>query len=308
AAVLRVKGTDLGVGATVDCNSRYVWLSPRLGAAHAVAEAARNLSCVGAEPLGVTDNLNFGNPTDPAVYHQLSEAVQGVREACIALGTPVTGGNVSLYNQYVDGAVARAVHPTPTIGMVGVLRDVTRRATQGLKREGDTLFLLGSGLPTLGASEFLFRLHGLEAGSPPDLDLAAEAALQRAVRRLVTEGLCDTAHDVSVGGLVTCLAEMALTGQTGLSTRVAPVQGGPLGRDVALFGESSARAVVAVSADAGRAVVQTCGAEGVPVTQLGTSGGTRFRVVVDGFEEDAVDLPLDQMLTAWSATFESALG
>ena len=305
AAVLRVKGTALGIAATVDCNSRYVWLDPRLGAAHAVAEAARNLSCVGAEPLGVTDNLNFGNPTDPAVYHQLEESVAGIAEACLALGTPVTGGNVSLYNQYVEGGAVRAVHPTPTIGMVGVLRDVTRRATQGLKRDGDVLVLLGGGEPTLGGSEYLYRLHGLEAGAPPALDLAAEAALYAAVRGLVAAGVVDTAHDVSVGGLAVCLAEMALTGGRGLTATVPA--GAGTGRDVALFGESAGRVVVAVTPEAAGDVEAACVAARVPTARLGASGGDRLVLGV-GREERVVDVALAAMSAAWTRTFAEALG
>src|SRR5690606_424313 len=178
AAVLRIKGTELGVAATVDCNARYVYLEPRSGAAHAVAEAARNLSCVGATPLGVTDNLNFGNPTDPTVYFQLQQAVAGLREACLALGTPVTGGNVSLYNQYRSGSGQRAIHPTPTVGMVGVLPDVRRRAGMGMTRVGDAVLLIGSTLAGLGASEYLYRVHGIEAGAPPPLDVELQEQVQ----------------------------------------------------------------------------------------------------------------------------------
>ncbi len=308
AAVLRVKGTRLGVAATVDCDSRYVRLDPRLGAAHAVAEAARNLSCVGAEPLGVTDNLNFGNPTDPHVYHQLERAVAGIAEACLALGTPVTGGNVSLYNQYAEGGGARAVHPTPTIGMVGVLRDVTRRATQGLKRDGDVLLLLGAGAPSLGASEYLYRLHGLEAGAPPDLDLAAEAALQAAVRALVADGVVDTAHDASTGGLAVCLAEMAVTGGRGLAAGLPPGGEGPLARDVALFGESSARVVVAVEPDRVGAVEDACAAAGVPVAGLGEAGGDVLELRLAGEGRASVTLPLAEVAAAWGRTFAEALG
>ena len=306
AAVLRVKGTRLGIAATVDCDSRYVRLDPRLGAAHAVAEAARNLSCVGAEPLGVTDNLNFGNPTDPHVYYQLERAVEGIREACLALGTPVTGGNVSLYNQYVEGGWVRAVHPTPTVGMVGVLRDVARRATQDLKRDGDVLFLLGAGAPSLGASEYLYRLHGLEAGSPPALDLAAEAAVQAVVRGLIAEGVVDTAHDASVGGLAVCLAEMAVCGGRGLAADLPASGAGVLGRDVALFGESSARVVLAVEPARAAAVEEACAAAGVPAVRLGTAGGDRLELRVAG--SPAVDLPLASVAAAWRRTFAEALG
>ncbi len=308
AAVMRVKGTDIGVAATVDCNSRYVWLDPRLGAAHAVAEAARNLSCVGAEPLGVTDNLNFGNPTDLGVYYQMEQAVAGISEACIALGTPVTGGNVSLYNQYQGDGGVRAVHPTPTIGMVGVLADVSHRATQDLKRSSDRLFLLGVGVPSVGGSEYLFRMHGLEAGSPPELDLVAEAAVQRAVRRLISAGVCDTAHDVSTGGLAVCLAEMAMTGEMGLSADAPPVDAGPLRRDVALFGESAARVVVAVPAAAEQAVSDVCEEEGVPHVALGEAGGQRFRLAVSGSSGEGIDMSIADLLSAWNGTFAEALG
>jgi len=308
AAVLRVKGTTLGVAATVDCNSRYVRLDPRLGAAHAVAEAARNLSCVGAEPLGVTDNLNFGNPTDPHVYHQLEQAVEGISEACLALGTPVTGGNVSLYNQYVEGGRVRAVHPTPTIGMVGVLRDVGRRATQGLKRDDDVLLLLGAGVSTLGASEYLYRLHGLEAGAPPALDLAAEAAVQAAVRSLVAEGLVDTAHDVSTGGLAVCLAEMALAGGRGLSAEVPLAGEGPLARDVALFGESAARVVVAVEPSRLEPALAACAAVGVPAVRLGTAGGGSLELRLAGDDGPVVSADLGDVAAAWGSTYAEALG
>jgi phosphoribosylformylglycinamidine synthase len=308
AAVLRVKGTTLGVAATVDCDSRYTRLDPRLGAAHAVAEAARNLSCVGAEPVGVTDNLNFGNPTDPHVYFQLERSVEGIREACLALGTPVTGGNVSLYNQYVEDGRVRAVHPTPTIGMVGVLRDVTRRATQELKRDGDALLLLGAGRPSVGASEYLYRLHGLEAGAPPHLDLEGEAALQSVVRALVADGVVDTAHDVSTGGLAVCLAEMAVTGGRGLSAEVPDAGTGALARDVALFGESSARVVVAVEPGRVAAVESACAAAGVPSARLGHAGGDALTLSVRGDAAPVVSLPLADVAAAWGRTFAEALG
>ncbi|HZJ08747.1 MAG TPA: AIR synthase-related protein, partial [Trueperaceae bacterium] len=336
AAVMRVKGSTLGIAATVDCNSRYVYLQPRLGAAHAVAEAARNLSCVGARPLGVTDNLNFGNPTDLSVYYQLESAVDGIRDACLALGTPVTGGNVSLYNQFrthgADGAYAgaEAVHPTPTIGMVGVLDDVSRHATSDLKAEGEVLLLLGAGRPTLGASEYLYRVHGLEAGAPPELDLAAEAALHEAVRTLVATGSCDTAHDVSTGGLAVCLAEMAIAGAVGARVVV------PLGRSrrtdrapalaEALFGESAGRVVVAVDEDRLNAVLDLCADLGVLCQAIGDVGGDRLVVAVgpashagpDGAAvavgtgatplAPVLDLDLASLAEAYQSTFAEALG
>ncbi|MDF1524181.1 MAG: phosphoribosylformylglycinamidine synthase subunit PurL, partial [Trueperaceae bacterium] len=245
AAVLRIKGTDRGVAATVDCNARYVYLEPRRGAALAVVEAARNLAAVGATPLGVTDNLNFGNPTVPEVYFQMREAVEGLREACLALRTPVTGGNVSLYNQYraPDGSV-RAVLPTPTVGMVGVLPDVQRRATIGFEHDGDEVWLLGDGRPSLGATTYLATWHGLEAGAPPALDLAAVDRLVTTLAALVQDGQATTVHDVGDGGVAVALAEMAILGHRGVeATLPAELAARP---DVALFGEAADLALLAV--------------------------------------------------------------
>ncbi len=303
AAVLRVKGTPLGVAATVDCNPRYVWLEPRLGAAHAVAEAARNLSCVGATPLGVTDNLNFGNPYLPEVYYQLQQAVEGLTEACRALDTPVVGGNVSLYNQYRDGSGYRAIHPTPTVGMVGVLPDIERRATMGLKRDGDVILLIGPALGELGASEMLYRLHGLEAGSPPPLDLEVEAAVQRVARTLIQEGTCDTAHDVSDGGLAVALAEMAIEGGRGLQVSLAPFEGAR--EDAALFGEAPARIVLALAGDSAERAEARCRAAGVPCQRLGVSGGDALRVRTS---RGAFSVPVASLVASYHRPLRDALG
>ncbi len=303
AAVLRVKGSRRGVAATVDCNARYVRLEPRLGAAHAVAEAARNLSCVGATPLGVTDNLNFGNPYLPEVYYQLEQAVDGLREACLALGTPVTGGNVSLYNQYRSEDGYRAIDPTPTVGMVGVLPDVERRADMALKRAGDELVLVGEPCGSLGASEMLARLHGLEAGAPPPLDLEVEAAVQGVVRTLIQEGLCDTAHDVSDGGLAVCLAEMAMTGGMGLD---ATLPSRPGWRDDAvLFGEGAARVVLALrTEEAAARADELCAAAGVACHRIGIAGGDLMRVrTVRG----AFAVPLASLLASYQRPLAEAL-
>ena len=318
AAVLRIKGTELGVAATVDCNARYVYLEPRSGAAHAVAEAARNLSCVGATPLGVTDNLNFGNPTDPTVYFQLQQAVAGLREACLALGTPVTGGNVSLYNQYRSGSGQRAIHPTPTVGMVGVLPDVRRRAGMGMTREGDAVLLIGSTRAGLGASEYLYRVHGIEAGAPPPLDLELEEKVQAIVRGLVRDGLCTTAHDVSQGGLAVALAEMVLAGSVGMDARIdfvaaagsATSRGsdgsseGAARTDELMFGESAARIVVAVASEDVPEVLARCDATGVACTTLGESSGTRFVLRAGGA---LVDADVEDLRAAYEATFQKAL-
>ncbi|MFN2322194.1 MAG: phosphoribosylformylglycinamidine synthase subunit PurL [Trueperaceae bacterium] len=303
AAVLRIKGCGRGVAATVDCNARYVYLEPRRGAALAVAEAARNLAAVGATPLGVTDNLNFGNPTVSEVYYQMREAVEGLREACLALRTPVTGGNVSLYNQYraPDGRV-RAVLPTPTVGMVGVLPDVRRRATMAVGRDGDEVWLLGAGRPSLGATTYLATVHGVEAGAPPDLDLAAVDRLVTTLAGLVQDGVVATAHDVGDGGIAVALAEMAILGGRGVDTALPnDLAERP---DAALFGEAADLALVALPADRADELVRACAAAGLAASRLGEVGGDAIRVRADG---GAVVVPLAAARAAFEGTIERAL-
>ncbi|HSR41799.1 MAG TPA: phosphoribosylformylglycinamidine synthase subunit PurL, partial [Longimicrobiales bacterium] len=237
AAVLRLEDTGRGVAATVDGNGRLVFLDPRAGAAMAVAEAARNLACVGARPLAVTNCLNFGNPEKPAVYHQLREAVAGMGEACRALGTPVTGGNVSLYNETERGAV----RPTPVVGMVGVLEDLSKRVPPALPAADLDLLLAGAGSDRLGGSEFLAVCRGTVAGALPALDLEAASGLVELLLEAASEGLLRAAHDLSEGGLAVALAELCVG-----------AEGGPIGVDAAyhedgisptagLFGEAPSR-------------------------------------------------------------------
>jgi len=305
AAVMRLKGTERGVAATVDCNARYVYLSPRHGAALAVVEAARNLAAVGATPLGVTDNLNFGNPTVPETYYQLAEAIEGLRDACLALNTPVTGGNVSLYNQYRTANGQQAIHPTPTVGMVGVLERVERRATAELRRDGDAIVLIGAGAPTLGASSYLWRQHGIEAGRPPELDLEAAAALVTCLAGLVQAGVVDTAHDLGDGGLAVALAEMAIAGRRGFDVRVPATLASRW--DAALFGEAAALALVAVPPERVGDVERAAVAAGLSASLLGTSGGTRLVLAVDGAELGRIDVGLDDAATAFEGTIAEAL-
>ena len=208
AGVLRVPDTGFGLAVTVDCNGRVVWLDPYEGGKAAVAEAARNVACTGAVPLGVTDNLNFGNPQKPEIYFQFREACRGIAEACVALGTPVTGGNVSFYNETPDGAV----FPTPTIGMVGLLEDATLHCKASFRRAGDRVVLLipegwRDPLQGLGGSEYLAVVHDIEAGAPPALDIDAEKQLQACVREAIAQRLLHSAHDCSDGGLAVALAE-----------------------------------------------------------------------------------------------------
>ncbi len=228
---------------------------------------------MGATPLGVTDNLNFGNPERAHVYHQMVRAVDGLRDACLALGTPVTGGNVSLYNQWRDGEHDRAIAPTPTVGMVGVLRDVRRHATTGLKRAGDRLWIVGETLDELGASAYLWHVHGLEVGRPPACDLTREAAVQAVVRELVADGLVDTAHDCGEGGLAVALAEMTFADGIGLAADVGAGAAPGVRPDALLFGESASRIVIAGPSSRTTEIERRLAASGVPWAVLGRSGG-----------------------------------
>ena len=307
AAVLRVKGSGMGVAATSDCNPRFVQLDPYTGAAAAVAEAARNLACVGATPLAITDNLNFGNPHRPEVYFQLQQAVQGIADACRALNTPVTGGNVSLYNQYVEEGRTVAIHPTPTIGMVGVLPDVTVRATMDLKPGAHTLYLLGTHADSVGASQYLETVHGLEAGRVPTLDLGLEQRVIDGTLALIRAGLTTTAHDCAEGGLAVALAEMAIAGGRGLKVSLnAPAD---VRADALLFGEAHSRVVVAVPVGREGEAEARLGELNVPFALLGDAPG---QAGADELQTVTIALPahnvhLSVNLETLKTAFESPL-
>jgi phosphoribosylformylglycinamidine synthase len=240
------------VAATVDCNSRYVYLDPYEGAKAVVAEAARNLSCVGAQPLAVTDNLNFGSPEKPIGYWQLASACQGIAEACRIMETPVTGGNVSLYNETLDATgTPQPIYPTPVIGMVGLIPDMTRICTQGWQAEGDLIYLLGLPLTDstphlgLGGSEYLASIHGVVAGKPPVVDFDLERRVQAATREGIRQGWVRSAHDCAEGGIAVALAESCIAGQLGAQINLGLTD---VERrwDEVLFGESASRILVSV--------------------------------------------------------------
>ena len=264
AGVVRLRGTRRAVAATTDCNGRYVYLNPRMGALGAVAEAARNLVCVGALPTAVTNNLNFGNPLKPHIYYQFREAVAGMSDACKLFETPVTGGNVSFYNE-TDGV---AIYPTPVIGMVGVVEDIDHLTRHAFQHAGDTIVLLGDNTDELGGSEYLYIMEGLVAGEPPSVDLLAERRLQHAVLAMIQRGLLLSAHDVSEGGLACALAESALGREEG-----------PLGVDVTLhdtlptvpllFGEAQGRVIISCNARSLDDVLRLAKRHGVPCRSIG---------------------------------------
>jgi phosphoribosylformylglycinamidine synthase subunit PurL len=288
AAVLRLRGTRRGIAATVDCNGRYVYLNPYRGGQIAVAEAARNLACSGALPRAVTDNLNFGNPLKPEVYHQMAEALRGIGEACEAFETPVTGGNVSLYNENPRGAI----YPTPTIGMVGVLDDVEHATTAAFKASGDEIVLLGANTAELGGSEYLKVIHGRVAGDAPSVNLAAERALQRGILAAIHARLVRSAHDCAEGGLAVALAECAFGGGAVFGIEVELEDDLP--PHALLFGEAQGRAVLSCEPDKLEALLEVMREHGVPARRIGRVGerGGVFRVAARGgtIEAPAVEL------------------
>ncbi len=312
AAVLRIKGTAKALVATTDGDQAVAALDPYLGAAMSVAEATRNVSVTGARPLGVTNCLNFGDPTRPEAFWQLREAVRGLGDACRALGIPVTGGNVSLYNEAPGSSIA----PTPEIGVVGLADDAAALVGPAFGADGLVVLLAGSGGPGLGGSAYA-ALAGRGADEdPPWLDLAREAALQAWLRAAVAAHLVGAAHDVSRGGLAVALVEMALWGERGGRFRV-PVAGSPA---VALFGESPSRAIVAAPAGAVPPLRALAARHDVPLAELGVTGGERLLIELGGegatgaAEErgagvaDAVDLSLADLRHAWEHGLSRALG
>ena len=253
AVVVRVRPIDAkpedctrGVAATTDCNPRYVYLDPYEGAKYAVVEAARNLSCVGAEPVAVTDNLNFGSPEKPVGYWQLANACRGVSDACREMATPVTGGNVSLYNETLDSnGNPQPIYPTPVIGMVGLVPNITEVCGQSFTSEGDAIYLLGYGdTPTLGASEYLAVVHNKVAGKPPRVNFEAEKAVQAACRHGISQNWINSAHDCAEGGLAVTLAESCIGNGFGATIKLEISESQRL--DEVLFGEAGNRIVVAV--------------------------------------------------------------
>jgi len=317
AAVYFVRYANKILAATTDCNSLYCALDPREGGKISVAEAARNLTCSGARPLAVTDCLNFGNPYKPENFWQLREAVEGVAEACRVFGTPVTGGNVSLYNESPLGVV----DPTPTVAMVGLIDDEKHITTQWFKNEGDIIILVGtvaaisdrrSENELLGGSRYLKVCHGLKIGPPPQVDLAHEIKVQNAVRDLIREGLVQSAHDCSEGGLAVTLAESCFNPERLFGADV-DCSRRPMGdahasrRDAAtvLFNESQSRIVISVAAGNVDNVISMLGKRSVPFQQLGQVGGDELRIRID---EQTFRWPVSEIYDEWWNAIRRAVG
>jgi phosphoribosylformylglycinamidine synthase len=297
AALLRVRGTAGAIALTTDGNARYAALDPRRGAAIAVCEAARNVVAVGATPVGVTNCLNFGNPEKPEVFWQLSEAVEGMREACLALGVPVVSGNVSLYND-TEGV---SIDPTTVIGMVGHLEDLARRCAAGFGQDGDSVLLVGPMVMDLGGSEYQRLAHGINAGPRPTLDLDLERRAQSAVLEMIAAGLLSSCHDLAEGGLAVALAESCILGGRGaqLSERLFAL-GAPVVQAGLLFGESQSRFLASAAATSVVAVRAIARRHDVDVRELGTTGGDRVAVI------DVFDLALTELARAHAAALMPA--
>ncbi len=241
AALLRIKGTDKALAVTTDCNSAYVYADPYVGTMIAVAEAARNIVCSGGEPVAITNCLNFGNPYNPEAFYQFVNAIKGMGAACRAFNTPVTGGNVSFYNQsQYEGGRIEPVYPTPTIGMLGLVDNVKRTMSLGFKQQNDVIYLVGDSQEDLGSSEYLRTIHGIEHSPVPYFDLDKEQRLHRAILAAIQAQHVKSAHDVSDGGLFQCLCESAITGGHGFTVATQP----GMRKDAFLFGEAQGRVVV----------------------------------------------------------------
>ena len=296
AAVLRVKGTRRALAVSTDGNGRQVFLDPRQGAAMAVCEAARNVSCSGGEPRGVTDCLNFGSPERPEILWQFAESIEGIAMACRALELPVVGGNVSFYNE----TSGRAVLPTPVIGVVGVLDESGRRATQWFKGAGHRVALLGPDSVSLGGSEYLWTRERKLAGALAPLDLETERRVQRAVRAAVSAGLVTAAHDCSEGGVAVALAEGCVTGRELIGCEAVLSTGARA--DLALFGEGPSRVIVTVEAARAREFEGLMAESAIPWRWIGTTGGERLAIRVG--TRTLVDVDTARLEEAWRTGFE----
>jgi len=296
AAVLRVKGTRRALAVSTDGNGRHVFLDPRQGAAMAVCEAARNVSCSGGEPRGVTDCLNFGSPERPEILWQFAETIEGIAIACRALELPVVGGNVSFYNE----TSGQAILPTPVIGVVGVLDEAGRRATQWFKGAGHRVALLGPDSVSLGGSEYLWARHRRLAGRLAPLDLETERRVQLAVRAAVSAGLVSAAHDCSEGGVAAALAEACVTGAELVGCEATFSAGARA--DLVLFGEGPSRVVVAVDAGQAREFEGLMAESAIPWRWIGTTGGDRLVIRVG--RDTLVDVDARRLEQAWRSGFE----
>ncbi len=301
AAVIRLKGRDIAIAATTDCNSRYCYLNPYRGAQIAIAEAARNLVCSGAEPAAVTDCLNFGNPEKPDRFWQFKNCVEGIADACKFFNIPVISGNVSFYNENPEGPV----YPTPTIGMIGIINDTSKICRQYFKKKKEMILLLGISKQSLGGSEYLKEIHGQVRGDAPDLDLRLEGAVQATALEAIRKGLISSAHDCSEGGLAVALAECCISSKDRMIG--ANIDGLPfnLREDIVLFGESQSRIILSCCEKFVDEISDIARKNKAPIQVIGRTGGKDLRIL-DG-KEELINLPLRSMSLKWSNSLESSI-
>jgi phosphoribosylformylglycinamidine synthase len=293
AALVRVKGTDKALAVTTDCNSAYVYANPHQGAMIAVAEAARNIVCAGGEPVAITNCLNFGNPYNPEVYYQFAQAIKGMGDACRKFNTPVTGGNVSFYNQATFKDKVVPVYPTPTIGMLGIVDDHTKVMTLDFKSAGDVIYLVGESKNDIGSSEYLRLVHEVTQSNCPFFDLDAEYALHQVIKMMIQDNLVQSVHDISEGGAFVALLESAQAGNLGFTA--VSLEG--IRKDAWLFGEAQGRVIVSVKAEQSSAFEVFLKGNNTAFEKTGTVGGDS--VVIDGENWGAV--------ADWKRTYNTVL-
>jgi len=306
AGVIRMKGSNRGLAMALDGNSRWCYLDPRLGAMHAVAEAARKVACAGATPIGATNCLNFGNPEKPHIMWQFSQTIDGITKACEELDTPITGGNVSFYNE----TLGEGIYPTPVIGVVGILEDVHKTAKMHFAKAGRKIVLLRASEPgdavdaelEFGSSEYAKEILGAVWGYPPELDIEKEATLQRALVAIIRAGLVESAHDCADGGLAVALVESALPGRVGLSVRLPGQQVAP---EFLLFGEDASRVVLSCDPIQLPRIKQVAEEYGVFADVLGETGSDRVEISVDG--QAVISASVQELRDAYEGALERAL-
>jgi len=296
AAVVRIKGTQKSISTKTDCNARYVYLDPRMGAAIAVAESARNVICTGAKPVAITNCLNFGNPYKPEVYWQFKEAIAGMGESCRVLDTPVTGGNVSFYNE----SETYRVYPTPVIGMLGIIDDQNHITPAAFQNEGDFVYLIGDTYPELGGSEYLKRVHNQVTGMPPHLDLTIERAVQEATLQAIRSGWVQSCHDLADGGLAIALAECCIMNNTHAVGIKAQVDS-DLPDYVLAFSESQSRFILSVSKDHKEQIEKHFLDHNIPLNLLGEVGGDIFSL------NDFFEFSLDELKNIYYSTIPAIM-
>lgn len=295
AAVIRIKDTPKGIAMTTDCNGRMVYLDPYQGTMMAVCEAARNLACVGARPLALTNCLNFGSPEKLDVYWQLQKAIQGITDASQALNTPVVSGNVSLYNE----TESAPIHPTPIIGMIGILPDVNKRQDMAFKAENDVIVLLGDVCAGLGGSEYLYVCQNLETGKVPEINLSQEKALLELLLKGHELGIFNSCHDIAEGGLAVTIAESAIAGSLGADVNI-PADGQR--KDGVLFSEAPARVVASLNPRELKTLEDLGNSMGIAVRVIGKVAGNSVVINIDG--EPAIDITLEHARKTWGEAIQ----